>query len=206
MLFNYLARFPRIEDQNFQPHLIDTLIGYWCNEGEEELHKEGDVCKRTWFITKGMIYLYFNDKHKGKVVFMLFRVGEVAIIPDSFMNGEPSTCYIVACVGTELLEISKLEMNEIHKMFPQSLELENSILAKIPERAREREALLCLEPEERIITFFGLYPELHPYSKAVKMLDKNIANYLHIDQSHYCKFKNNLYPKKSSEKLAYANF
>ncbi|MGY0039315.1 hypothetical protein [Pedobacter sp. NJ-S-72] len=94
------------------------------------------------------------------------------------------------------MEISKRDLDFIHHTIPQSLELENAIIAAISEKARERDALFWLEPEERILTFFDLYPELHPYNKTVKMLDMHIASYLHIDRFQYSKFKNRLFPKK----------
>ncbi|SDE94764.1 cAMP-binding domain of CRP or a regulatory subunit of cAMP-dependent protein kinases [Mucilaginibacter pineti] len=196
-IFDYLASFQVIEDPDFHPQFIGILSGYWCNEGEEKLHQEREVCAKAWFITKGMIYLYFTDVDKGEVVLTLFRSGELAIIPDSFMNGKPATCNMMACADTEVLEISKAGRKLIHQLFPQSLALENAILAQIPEKGREREALLCLDAEERLTRFFELYPELHPYHKTVKMLDKHIASYLHIDKSHYSKYKNQQYPKKA---------
>ncbi|WP_348053090.1 cyclic nucleotide-binding domain-containing protein [Mucilaginibacter sp.] len=196
MFFDYLTSFHIIEDQDFNPKIAGILTGYWCNEGEEKLHHEREVCTKTWFITKGMIYLTFTDQDKGEVVLTLFRAGELAIIPDSFMNGKPATCNIMACADTELLEITKAGRNRIHQLFPQSLTLENAILAQIPEKGRERESLLCLDAEDRMVRFFELYPELHPYHKTVRMLDKHIASYLHIDKSHYSKYKNQHYPKK----------
>lgn len=194
MLFDYLDSFLKIEYPDFRPHLKKTLIGYWCKNKEEELHSEGDVCKKAWFITKGMIYLYFIDQKKGMVVFMLFQHGEIAIIPDSFMNRQPSSCFIMACVDTEVLEISKSQLNQMRIAIPQILELEHKILANYPERGREREALLCLESTERIIAFFEIYTELHPYHQTVKMLDKHIANYLQISQFRYSRLKKALYP------------
>lgn len=199
LFFDYLASFQVIEDQNFHPQIAGILTGYWCNEGEEKLHHEREICTKIWFITKGMIYLSFTDQDRGEVVLTLFRAGELAIIPDSFMNGKPATCNIMACADTELLEISKTGRNLIHRLSPQSLILENAILAQIPEKSREREALLCLAAEERLTRFFELYPELHPYRKTIKMLDKHIASYLHIDKSHYSKYKNQHYPKKAGK-------
>jgi len=199
MLFNFLNSFLKIEDKDFEPYLISVLKGYWCNEGEETLHKEGHVCKKGWFITKGMIYLYFIDKHKGDVVFMLFRAGEIAVVPHSFMNAAPANCYIMACADSELLEMSKTEIDMMHERFPKSFGLENAVISRIPEKYRERDSLLCLEPEVRMQTFFCLYSELHPNNKTVKMPDKNIASYLHIDQARFCRLKNKLYPKKSPE-------
>jgi len=197
MLFDYLAKFLKISDKNFYPHLEKILTGWWCSGRDEELHKEGQVCKKAWFITKGMAYLYFTDKLRGEIIFMLFRAGEITLISDSFMNKKPSTSYLKVCSGTELLEITKKELELMHITFRECLLLENSILAVITEKTKDRETLLCLEPEARMITFFALYPELHPYTKTVRMIDKNIANYLHIDQSHYSKFKKKHYPKKS---------
>jgi CRP-like cAMP-binding protein len=197
MLLDYLAKFLILDDENYYHHLEKSLIGWSCGGRDEEMHKAGTVLKKSWFITKGMVYLYFIDKNKGEVVFMLFRAGTIAYLPDSFTNGNPSSCYIMACGETELLEISKGDLDFIHQTIPKSLELENAIIATISEKARERDTLFWLEPEERILTFFELYPELHPYNRTVKMLDKNIANYLHIDQARFCRLKNKLYPKKS---------
>lgn len=197
MLLDYLATYLVIDDQNYYHRLEQSLIGWSCGARDEELHEAGAILKKSWFITKGMVYWYFLDKTKGEIIFMLFRAGTISYLPDSFTNGNPSTCFIMACGETELLEISKRDLDFIHRTVPQSLELENAIIATISEKARERDTLFWKEPEERILTFFELYPELHPYNKTVKMQDKNIANYLHIDQARFSRLKNNLFPKKS---------
>lgn len=193
-LFDYLARFELIDDARFEQQLKEFLVGLWCDSGEEVLHHEGEICKKAWFISKGMVYLYFPDPQRDNaVIFMIYREGEIAFIPDSFMNGNPSTCYVVACMDTELLEITKKQVELLHILFPQFLKLQIGILAAIVEKANERHVLHCLEPETRIRTFFEQYPELLPTKKTVKMRDKHIASYLRIDTSHYCKYKNKIF-------------
>ncbi|MGY0039316.1 hypothetical protein [Pedobacter sp. NJ-S-72] len=76
MLLDYLAKFLILDDQNYYHHLEQSLIGWSCGGRDEEMHKAGTVLKKSWFITKGMVYLYFIDKKAREKWSLCYSVPE----------------------------------------------------------------------------------------------------------------------------------
>jgi hypothetical protein len=83
------------------------------------LIRELDPVKKCWFIVIGMVMVYYSDFRKGTVVYQLFEAGEIAILHNEFETGKPAGSGMIAVVGSELLEITSRQMEEIHELFPK---------------------------------------------------------------------------------------
>src|SRR3954465_14569765 len=97
-------------------HLYQTLQHDKVKKGQQVL-KKGEICKRVWFIEKGLFRSYrINRGQEENVWFM--QEGNVMHSPKSFYTGQPSRHAIEALEDSELFSISKSQLEDIYKRFP----------------------------------------------------------------------------------------
>jgi CRP-like cAMP-binding protein len=181
MLFDYLASVFEMPYMDFQPHLRQKLVGYDC-KAPEHLIRELDAVKKCWFIVKGMVLVYYSDLKKGTVVYQLIEAGEIAILHDEFVNGKLAESGMIVVAGSELLEITSRQMDEIHELFPKSMKLQNKIISGLSGKVRQREELLRMEARDKVRAFHKLYPQVKGKKRKVRLLDKDAASYLDMTE------------------------
>lgn len=175
-------------DQNlFFPHLKNKLIGYYSSNNSILLNG-GTVSDKCWFINEGMVIAYYYDHKEECATFAIFGAGETAILPDSFMTGQASKCYLMACPGTHLLEINASDAEEIYELFPDTERLTKLILAHQWQKYQERDQLLRYDGKERVREFFKTFPMIR-VGKRTALIQKAISSYLMIKASYLSKLR-----------------
>jgi len=185
-LFDFLEGFRDMPYLDFKAHVAKQLMGCYCKK-QEVLHWVGRISRKAWFVKKGMVMIYVNGKD-GKVVLGFFKAGEIAVLPDSFKNEASSIYGLIAVAETELMEISKFQMNVIYELFPKSIDLEGRIFGSVVGKLALRAILIDLPAQERVDEFHRLFPETKGKNRTVKLLDKDKANYLKLGETYFSRF------------------
>lgn len=141
--------------------------------------QEGDVCKYTAFVEKGMLRLYtINEKGSEHVMQFAFEGWWIAD-QFSFLTGEPAIYNIDALEDSELLLISKQAEEQLLQKIPKferyfRLLLQNSLIAtqrrlvgSLSQTAEERYTRLIETcptipqrvPQHMMASFLGITPE-----------------------------------------------
>ena len=128
---------------------------------KEFLLKEGDVCKTENFITKGCLRTYTIDENgvEHTIMFAMedWWIGDLY----GFWTQTPSTHFIEALENSELLQISKPNLDKLFETVPKferfyRIVFQNALIA---ERRRVNQNL-SFTAEQRYLNFIEKYPEL----------------------------------------------
>jgi len=128
---------------------------------KEFLLKEGDVCKTENFITKGCLRTYTIDENgvEHTIMFAMedWWIGDLY----GFWTQTPSTHFIEALEDSELLQISKPNLDKLLETVPKferfyRIVFQNALIA---ERRRVNQNL-SFTAEQRYLNFIEKYPEL----------------------------------------------
>ncbi len=143
------------------------------------LLQEGDVCKYTAFVEKGMLRMFTVDEKGNEPILQFSFEGWWVADLYSFLTNEPSNYNIEALEGCELLMITKPSWDTMLDKIP-ALEryfrilIQNSLIAtqrrlmgSISETAQEKYTKLidnfpgCLRrvPQHMIASYLGITPE-----------------------------------------------
>ena len=193
-LFEYLCLHYMISKSGYYKLLKPQLVGRY-SRGYMELNIRNSGNNKCWFINSGMIIGFQKRKNK-KAVILLFKAGEMAILPDSFFYGKTPICRFIACPDTHLLEISNGTAQRLANFFPEAREISNRIICSSMANLVERSELLDLRGKEAIIEFHSRYPETKGPDKKVKLLDAYQASYLGMTKTTFSKLLKQIYSDK----------
>lgn len=153
-----------------------SLLQYKTLKRKEFLLRQGMVCKTENFILKGCLRCYTIDEKGQEHVVMLgvenWWISDLA----SFFTQLPATCFIDALEDTELLQLSKANLEQLYERVPKferffRILLQNAFVAQ---QQRIDQNLSC-SAEERYHHFLQKYPDLEQ-----RIAQKHIASYLGI--------------------------
>lgn len=143
---------------------------------KEFLLKQGEICKTENFIIKGCLRTYTIDQD-GLEHIMMFGV-EDWWVGDlySFLTQSPATYFIDALEDTEILQITKGNLDELYAQVPKfdrffRLILQNAFIAH-QQRINQN---LSFTAEQRYLQFVAKYPQLEQ-----RVSQKHLAAYLGI--------------------------
>lgn len=143
---------------------------------KEFLLKQGDTCKTENFIIKGCLRIYTIDKEGFEHVVM-FGI-EDWWVSDlySFLTQSPATYFIDALEDTEILQITKSDLDKLYNRVPKferffRLILQNAFIAQ-QQRINQN---LSFTAEQRYFDFIKKYPELEQ-----RITQKQVSAYLGI--------------------------
>lgn len=143
---------------------------------KEFLLKAGDTCRTENFITKGCLRTYTIDKEGFEHIVMFgtedWWVGDLF----SFLTQSPATYFIDALEDTEILQISKANLEKLYEKVPKferffRLILQNAFIGH-QNRINQN---LSFTAEQRYIDFQKKYPQLEQ-----RISQKQVAAYLGI--------------------------
>lgn len=143
---------------------------------KEFLLKQGDVCKTENFIVKGCVRTYTIDENGFEHILMFgvedWWVGDLY----SFLTQSPSDYSIDALEDTELLQITKPNLDLLYQKVPKferffRLIIQNAFIAQ----QRRINQYLSLSAEDRYLEFIQKYPQLEQ-----RVSQKQISAYLGI--------------------------
>ncbi len=117
------------------------------------LIKEGDITKEIYFINKGLLRLFYNNDGEHITAY-IYRENLFAASYDSFLEGTPSYQCLETIEESELLVLTKENMEHLYKVLPKF----NILTRKIAEQRfinaqRIMSSFLLDSPEERYIKF-----------------------------------------------------
>lgn len=153
-----------------------SILQFKSLKRKEFLLRQGEVCRNESFITKGCLRAYTIDENGFEHVIM-FGV-ESWWISDlsSFLTQSPASYFIDALEDTEVLQISKADLNRLYVQVPAferffRIIFQNAFVAQ-QNRINQN---LSFTAEERYLSFLEKYPALEQ-----RLSQKQVAAYLGI--------------------------
>jgi CRP-like cAMP-binding protein len=143
---------------------------------KEFLLRQGDICKTENFILKGCVRTYTIDDNGFEHIVMFgmedWWVGDLY----SFLTQTPATYFIDALEDTEILQISKANLDKLYVRVPKferffRLILQNAFIAQ-QQRINQN---LSFTAEQRYLEFIKKYPQLEQ-----RLSQKHVSAYLGI--------------------------
>ncbi|MCK6608128.1 MAG: Crp/Fnr family transcriptional regulator [Flavobacterium sp.] len=143
---------------------------------KEFLFKQGEICKTENFIVKGCLRTYTIDNNGFEHIVMFgiedWWVGDLL----SFLTQSPTTYYIDALEDTEILQITKPNLDKLYERVPKfdrffRLILQNAFIAQ-QNRINQN---LSFTAEQRYLNFISKHPNLEQ-----RLSQKQISAYLGI--------------------------
>lgn len=125
------------------------------------LLQEGDVCKHTAFVEKGMLRSYSVDEKGAERILQFAPEGWYIADLYSFITGEPSTLNIEALEDSELVLISNTSVEELRMKVPKFLQfsflqMQNAYVAL----QRRLFDMVNLSTEEKYTKLVATYPDI----------------------------------------------
>lgn len=142
----------------------------------EMLLQEGEVCRNTFFVEKGLLRMYSIDKNGKEHV--------IQFAPENWLIGDRSSLYfnkksryyIEAVEDSEVLFLQPDFFSKLIEEFPNTIEKNDLIIQKHVKSLQDRiNSLLGETAEERYLKFIKMYPDL-----LLRVPQWMIASYLGI--------------------------
>jgi len=123
------------------------------------LLQPGEICRGNYFVSKGVMRLYFINKN-GQEQITMFGIENWWITDyDSLETGKPSHYYIQAVEDAELIGISKTDLEELLIKVPKMERYFRLIMQKaFTATMRRIEYFRDQSDEERYRIFAGMFP------------------------------------------------
>ena len=156
----YLADKITLLDQELE--LIESVIVFKKLRKRTYFLQEGDVCRFSAFVCKGLLRYYYVDK-KGQEYIMQFAPENYWISDrESMASGMPSRYNIAAIEDSEILLLKKEDFEMIRKTIPAFNDFVNETLKKNVMVLQERiHANISLSAEEKYSNFISKYPAIN---------------------------------------------
>jgi CRP-like cAMP-binding protein len=144
-------------------------------KGEFLIH-EGDICKYETFVTSGCLKSYYEDENGFEHILDFSIEGWWADDLYSFFTQTPSRSTIKAIEDTEVLQISKHDLEQVYEKVPKFERFFRLLFQHAYIAQREQiNQILSAPAEERYLLFL----KKKPYAEK-RFPQKDIASYLGI--------------------------
>lgn len=142
----------------------------------EHLFMSGHVCVHEYFVTKGCLRTYYVDSDGVERVLSFSPENSWAGDAQSFWDQAPSQFNIEALEDTELIQITKSDLESLSNRVSKFERFFRMIGKEfqVAQQKRIRQSLAC-SAQERFIDFRRDYPDLE-----VRIPQKHIAAYLGV--------------------------
>ncbi|HUZ62015.1 MAG TPA: Crp/Fnr family transcriptional regulator [Hanamia sp.] len=156
------------------------------------LYQEGDICKYTTFVNKGCLRTYAIDNNGTEHVFQFATEGWWIGDIESLKNQTPTMMNTDALEDSEILLISKTDMDLLYEKIPKYEHFSRMILenAYIAHQQRILHNV-CFSATERYQYFIEKYPEWN-----LRIPQNQIASYLGITPEFFSKMKSQFLREK----------
>jgi CRP-like cAMP-binding protein len=192
-----IENFSRISDSRFENELFSTIKTFVYHR-PTILQYENKLSDKSYFVAKGFVFAFFYDENQEIVAFRIFTKGEVALIPDSFMNLRIAGCSLMVCSDSRLLEITHADALYLYETFPEIVMVTVQMLAEMNMKDVDRDKMLSLGKKGSISRFYELYPELYG-NTTHQFRDMYIARYLHMNPVTFSRLRRELFPNYPDE-------
>jgi CRP-like cAMP-binding protein len=140
------------------------------------LLREGDVCKYESFLTEGCCKSYYEDEHGAEHILDFLIEGWWADDLYSFFTQTPSRSFIKALEDTQVLQISKQDLEVLYQKVPSFERFFRLLFQRAYIAQREQINMILSTPApER----YRLFLKQKPYAEK-RFQQKDIASYLGI--------------------------
>ena len=158
LLFNHLARFVRIDEQEHE--ILLAKLQYKKLSKKDFLLKRGQVCSGNFFVLSGCVRLYSLTANGTEQILQFAIPGWWISDYHSFQNNIPSEYCIQAVEDSEIAFISRSDADELFQQIP----VLNNYFRLLMQRAyvaalRKMELLLCISAEDRYHQFVNDFPD-----------------------------------------------
>ncbi len=142
----------------------------------QQLLQEGDVYTHSSYVVSGILRLYAIDKNGFEHIIQFAPSGWWIGDMNSLLHQQPGNLYIDAVEDSELLQISRQELEILLQRYPEF----ESYFRRLAENAvaayqQRILSILSLPARERHLQFLQLYPNLAP-----RLPQKYIASYIGV--------------------------
>ena len=143
---------------------------------KEILLRQGNVCKHIYFVNDGALRAHYTDKNDRETTIM-FGVADWWITDMySFLNQQPALMSLEALENSEVLELSKTDLDRLYIEVPKFERFFRIIIQNAYVREQVRVIHnLSMTAEERYEVFIQKYPHI-----VQRVTQKQIASYLGI--------------------------
>jgi CRP-like cAMP-binding protein len=158
LLFNHLARFVRINEQ--EQEVLLAKLQYKKLSKKDFLLKRGQVCSGNFFVLSGCVRLYSLTANGTEQILQFAIPGWWISDYHSFQNNIPSQYSIQAVEDSEIAFIGRSDADELFQQIPPL----NNYFRLLMQRAyvaalRKMELLLCVSAEDRYHQFVNDFPD-----------------------------------------------
>ncbi|MET3877870.1 Crp/Fnr family transcriptional regulator [Chitinophaga sp. OAE865] len=172
LILKNIERHIHLEEEEI--NLLFSLLTSRTLKKKAFLLRQGEVCKTENFITKGCLRMYTIDESGLEHIVMFGVEGWWVSDLFSFFTGTTSDYYIDALEDTELLQISKPDLEQLYERVPKferffRILLQNAFVAQ----QRRINQNLSFTAEQRYLDFVRQYPQLEQ-----RISQKQVAAYL----------------------------
>ena len=156
------------------------------------LYQEGDICKYTTFVIKGCLRTYAIDNNGTEHVFQFATEGWWIGDIESLKNQTPTMMNTDALEDSEILLISKTDMDHLYEKIPKYEHFSRMILenAYIAHQQRILQNV-CFSAAKRYQYFIEKYPDWN-----ARIPQNQIASYLGITPEFFSKMKSQVLREK----------
>lgn len=172
--------------------LLNTQVKGGYSSGYTRLMTPKTGSDRCWFINSGLI-MGIQNSNENRVVMLLFRAGDLAVLPDAFLNGQECQYILVACPDANFIEISRDTVLQLQALVSNPMEIVNKIACAPYKNYTEKVELTNMEGKAAILELHKRHPELKGPRKKAYLQDKYQAKYLGMNGGTFCKLKKEIY-------------
>lgn len=174
LLIKNLSKFVPLDPQ--EAEIVQSLFTYKKYRRKQYILQEGDVTRYETFIVKGVTRTYEVDDRGQEHIIQFgledWWVGDLY----SFLTGNPTTYNIDCLEDTEVLHITKVDLETLYEKVPKMerhfrIMIQNAFIAS----TRRLSASLAKSAPERYEEFINKYPQIEQ-----RVANHQIASYLGI--------------------------
>jgi CRP-like cAMP-binding protein len=174
LLKSHLAKNISLTTEEFS--FFSSLLKSSFLKKGEFLLREGDICKYETFVTQGCLKSYYEDENGFEHILDFSIEGWWADDLYSFFTQTPSKSTIKAIEDTDILQISKDDLERVYQKVPAFERFFRLLFQRAYIAQREQINLILSAPaEERYLLFL----KKKPYADK-RFPQKDIASYLGI--------------------------
>ena len=191
---SYLSRYFSSNLQISQQDMETILIHYRSRPVEKDrfLLREGEICKHSFFVEKGLLRQFSIDD-KGKEHIVMFAPENWFVSErDSVYFNKPSSYYVQAIEDSGIVHIDDHFMHLLAQKAPTFHDFNTRLLHNHIRHLQKRINMLLSAPaEDRYLQFIDMYPDI-----LSRVPQSMVASYLGIAPESLSRVRKQLATKK----------
>ena len=144
-----------------EKELLTPILKYRQVKKHEFILQAGEVCKDVFFITKGLLRMYYVDSKGEEINYRFADDNNFGVDYQSFLLQKPSRFNWQAMQDSEVLALSHADIQRVYNASPAWNTFGRLIAERVYLQMNERvEMLLFMTPEERYNLLLETQPQL----------------------------------------------